>query len=126
MKFLPTLSIIIITNLSVSVNINTNEDVGTIHVNFICHKVDYESDIMFQIGIDQFNTISCNSHVMFDSLNCRESYNVSVYWKSSLDSSLPVCLLDEMIALTPKWYRATLDIAIIITAHNDSCVYIAN
>ena len=76
-------------------------DVETIYVSFVCHKVDYKSDVIFQIGIDELTSISCNSDVMFDGLSCKESYNVSAYWKSSLDNSLPVCLLDEVIALTP-------------------------
>lgn len=80
------------------------EDVEKIRINFICHKVDYESDVMFLIGINNLPTIniSCNDEKLFQNLSCRESYNVSVYWKSSLNSSLPVCLLDELIALTPQ------------------------
>ena len=88
-------------HLSVSVNINSNEDVEIIYVSFVCYKVDYKSDVMFYIGIDQLITISCDSDVKFDSLSCKESYNVSVYWKSSIES-LPNCLLDEALAITPK------------------------
>ena len=87
-----------------SVDLLVTKEVEQFKVNLKCQRNEYLSEIMIEIGIDDLmhipRPISCNMDEEFDSLNCSRSYNISVYWRSSTDSS-QVCLILSFPGLMP-------------------------
>ena len=71
-----------------------------LHADLKCLRVEYKSEIMFEIGIDELMPITCDTDKEIDSLNCSNSYNISVYWISSISAS-QTCFMAEVDHLMP-------------------------